>query len=171
MDKLVVNCPSCSVRITLNYDRAGTTLECPKCDRSICVPVLLSPLPPLLPPKVVDSISDEGSEGHLQLKLRKRGSPMRTLFLLVVAGAVVFGALIWAISGSSREPEKTVNALKISENESESTPRRIPPTTADTHLSTVPTSKFEIGTPKADSPKLVPPKLELPMVEAGSAED
>ena len=45
MDNLVVNCPSCSVRLTLNDDRAGSSLCCPRCETPILVPGQRSPLP------------------------------------------------------------------------------------------------------------------------------
>lgn len=68
---IVLLCPKCAVRLTLDDDRGGTTFECPKCATAITVPVLLSPAPPtppvpppLPPPLELDEPEPEPDEGE-----------------------------------------------------------------------------------------------------------
>jgi hypothetical protein len=44
---ITITCPSCSIRLTLDDDRAGTTFECPKCYEALTLPTLSTlSLPP-----------------------------------------------------------------------------------------------------------------------------
>lgn len=43
---IVILCPGCTVRLTLTDDRAGTSLNCPKCGSIIAVPGVHLPVPP-----------------------------------------------------------------------------------------------------------------------------
>ena len=66
---IVVLCPSCSVRLTLGDDRAGTTFECPKCNNPMSVPPDPShrsdSLPPAMPPP-------EDTEADRPMRKRRR---------------------------------------------------------------------------------------------------
>jgi len=42
---IVVNCPTCGVKLTLEEDRAGSFMQCPKCDGRITVPAPAAPNP------------------------------------------------------------------------------------------------------------------------------
>jgi hypothetical protein len=48
---LVVICPGCKIKLTLGDDRAGETLDCPKCDLPISVPVTIALSPPVPVPR------------------------------------------------------------------------------------------------------------------------
>ncbi len=53
---IIIFCPGCNTRLTLGDDRAGETIECPRCDAAITIPAMMppppppSPVPPPLPP-------------------------------------------------------------------------------------------------------------------------
>ena len=47
---VVVSCPGCQTRLTLDDGRVGTTMHCPRCRLTITIP---SPVPPPLPPSVL----------------------------------------------------------------------------------------------------------------------
>lgn len=47
---IVVICSRCKTRLTLGDERAGTTLECPRCDASLLIPVTVPPKQTAAPP-------------------------------------------------------------------------------------------------------------------------
>jgi hypothetical protein len=53
---IIIFCPACKVRLRMGDDRAGESIECPRCDGVIAVPVVLPPPAPPAPPK---SVPDE----------------------------------------------------------------------------------------------------------------
>lgn len=70
---IVVVCPGCSVRLTLGDDRAGTTLECPKCDSPMRVPGASLPSP-----VVIDYVPDKAPEDEPPIRRQKKGLPKQS---------------------------------------------------------------------------------------------
>ncbi len=101
---IVVLCPSCSIRLTLGDDRAGTTFECPKCNNPMSVPPDPShrpdPLPPTVPPSEDTKADrpmrkrrrhDEGGDKERRRPFRKieeKGALVVISWILIVAGLV-----------------------------------------------------------------------------------
>jgi len=59
---IIIFCPGCGTRLTVGDDRAGTSLECPKCDVAIAVPSVLPPppAPPPTPPRPSGPVPPRG---------------------------------------------------------------------------------------------------------------
>lgn len=52
---IILRCPGCSTRLTIDDDRAGTVFDCPNCDSAINVPLPATPIPATPVPDSADS--------------------------------------------------------------------------------------------------------------------
>ena len=90
---IVVLCPGCSIRLTLGDDRAGTTLNCPNCDKAISVAA------PVSTPKVVDYSPPKIRKKKVPplpvpIKRRRRGGSKIGLFLLIAGILIAVAGLV-----------------------------------------------------------------------------
>lgn len=80
-----IKCPSCSVKLALADDRAGTTMDCPKCDTSITVPKRNRE-----PEPVEDDEPDEKPISKQGTKRRKKN----TLVVAIIGGGIALVMLL-----------------------------------------------------------------------------
>ena len=64
---IVVLCPDCNTRLTLDDDRAGTTFECPKCYNPMTIPL---PTPKVRP--AFEVVEDSETESGVETRKRQR---------------------------------------------------------------------------------------------------
>lgn len=104
---IVILCPKCKTRLTLGDDRAGTTLECPRCDGPLSIPVALLPPPasppPASSPRPIPARPIPAPDPRDRMKPRPRRSRERdenpshassaaALILALILGVIIGGA-------------------------------------------------------------------------------
>jgi hypothetical protein len=98
---IVVQCPSCNIRLTLCDDRAGTTLRCPKCEGDITVPVpASSPTTPSLertPPPPLPAPVPSPIEKPVEKTWRRRKPAASELSFLSFIAPIWPWMLAWVI--------------------------------------------------------------------------
>lgn len=99
---IVLLCPSCGTRLTMGDDRAGETIDCPRCDSSITVPIVSHssrPRTTSLPYPSPEENSVKSCGGRSPCRANAK-----TLLCFIVGGLIISGGmLVLAVRSSTKK--------------------------------------------------------------------